>query len=85
MIIQLCNGFQEIETFHNIRRIDEGMKRIASYMAKNELRDCNAYQFVNGEQSGKGWRVFRRLDTFFYRVNQSFRSNVKIGTMEELV
>lgn len=85
MIIQLCNGFQEIETFHSVRRIDDGMKQIASYMSKNGLRDCNAYQVLKGEQSGKGWRIWRTMDTFFYCVHHSIRSNVRIGRVEELL
>ena len=84
MIIGLYNGFQQIESFHNIRRIEVAMKSIASYMVKNNLKDCRAFQIVKDEPSGKGWRVWRTMDTFFYRVNQSLRSSVRIGRVEEL-
>lgn len=84
MIIQLCNGFREIETFRSVRRIGDGMRRIAIYMDKNDLRDCNVYQLVKGQQSGKGWRIWKKLDTYFYRNNFSFKNSVRIGRMEEL-
>lgn len=84
MIIQLCNGFREIETFRSVRRIGDVMRRIAIYMDNNDLRDCNAYQLVKGEQSGKGWRIWKKLDTYFYRNNCSFKNSVRIGRKEEL-
>ena len=83
MIITLCNGFTEIQRFNNIRRIGVAMKEIASYMEKHNLKDCNAYQLVHDEQSGKGWRIWRTMDTFFYKVNNSLRSTVRIGRAEE--
>lgn len=84
MIIGLFNGILEIEKFNNIRKIEDGMKRIASYMAKNNLRDCNAYQLVRGEISGRGWRIWKSLDTFFYRVNESLRHPINLGKQEDL-
>ena len=85
MIIQLYDGFLEIERFTGVRRVEEGMKRIASYMAKHNLRDCNAYQLVKGEMTGRGWRIFKSMDTFFYRVNESMKRPVNLGKTEDFL
>lgn len=84
VIIQLCNYFQkELEVFPNVRTLDEGMKKIATYMNRNDLKECIAYHLVKGEITGKGWRIWRTLDSFFYRVNNSFRKPIKIGNRGE--
>lgn len=84
MRIALQNGFSDAGIF-SVRNVHEGMRTIAEYMAKNDLKDCTAYELRNGETCGKGWRIWRTSEYYYYHVNHSQRKNVRIASKEELL
>lgn len=84
MIIEIRYGFSVVAVLKAINGVKNGMRTIASYMAKNDLKDCTAFQLINGECAGKGWRIWRTDGTYYYRLNDINRKAVRIGRMEEL-